>query len=361
MPQASSHLAQGATAGTDSAASKPLDGGKRVDAGGESTRVNVRLLDELMNLVGELVLARNQVVQTSAPLGDQNLGGACQHVNLITSELQERAMKTRLQPINMIFGKFPRVVRDLSRTAGKKVRLVLEGKDAEVDRGLIEAIEDPLTHMVRNSVDHGIELPEVRVARGKPEEGMLLLRAAHEGGHVNIDIIDDGGGIDPDKIKAKAISKGLLTHEQAERMSARELTALIFLPGFSTAERVTTISGRGVGMDVVRTNVERVGGVMDVQSVPGRGSTFRLKIPLTLAIIFALVMSSGGELFAIPQMALLELLDVEAVVEMAASTGALVEVHACRTRHRSTARFASVPSSSRWRSSASRKSSGRGR
>jgi two-component system, chemotaxis family, sensor kinase CheA len=274
-------------------------------------RVDVDLLDRLMNLVGELVLARNQILQFNPNEQDSTYAATTQHLNLVTTELQEGVMKTRMQPIGNIWGKFPRVVRDLAASCGKKIRLEMEGKETELDKTLIEAIKDPLTHIVRNSADHGIETPEVRKAAGKPEEGLLKLRAFHEGGQVNIEIIDDGGGIDPEKIKNKALEKSVITQDQAQKMSTRELVNLIFAPGFSTAEKVTNVSGRGVGMDVVKTNIEKIGGTVDIQSKHGAGTTLKVKIPLTLAIIPALTVVTGGDRFAIPQVNLLELVLLE--------------------------------------------------
>ncbi|MBI1766171.1 MAG: chemotaxis protein CheW [Acidobacteria bacterium] len=276
-----------------------------------SIRVDVGQLDVLMNLVGELVLARNQILQFAATQTDGGLSATTQRLNMITSELQESVMKTRLQPIGNIWNKFPRVVRDLAIACGKKIALEITGKETEMDKTIIEAIKDPLTHLVRNSADHGIELPDVRLQRGKPAEGHIYLRAYHEGGQVNIEISDDGAGIDPAKLKQRAQQRGLITSEQAARMSDREAINLIFLPGFSTAEKVTNISGRGVGMDVVRTNIEKIGGTLDIQSKLGAGSTIKIKIPLTLAIIPALLIASGGERFAIPQVNLLELVRLE--------------------------------------------------
>jgi two-component system chemotaxis sensor kinase CheA len=274
-------------------------------------RVDVALLDKLMNLAGELVLARNQILQYAATQSDTAFIATSQRLNLITTELQEGVMKTRMQPIGNVWSKFPRVVRDLAVTCGKQVRIEMEGEDTELDKTIIEAIKDPLTHVVRNSVDHGIEAPELRIAAGKPSEGRLLLRAYHEGGQVNIEISDDGKGIDPERLKEKALQRGLITPEQASRMGEREVLNLIFLPGFSTAEKVTNVSGRGVGMDVVKTNIERIGGTVDVQSGPGQGTTLRVKIPLTLAIIPALIVTSGGGRYSIPQVSLLELVRLE--------------------------------------------------
>ncbi|HXE57020.1 MAG TPA: chemotaxis protein CheA [Gemmatimonadales bacterium] len=283
----------------------------RAPASDTTIRVDVGLLDKLMTLVGELVLARNQILQYSAGRADPAFVATSQRLDLLTTELQEGVMKTRMQPIGNVWSKFPRVVRDLAVACGKRVRIEMEGQETELDRTILEAIKDPLTHIVRNSVDHGIEPPDVRVARGKPAEGRLHLRAYHEGGQVNIEISDDGRGIDAERVRAKAVERGLVSPEQAARMGERELHELIFLPGFSTAEQVTNVSGRGVGMDVVKTNIERIGGTIDVQSVPGQGTTLRIKIPLTLAIIPALVVTAAGDRYAIPQVNLLELVRLD--------------------------------------------------
>ena len=276
-----------------------------------SIRVDVDLLDALMTLVGELVLTRNQILQHAATRADTDLVRASQRLNLIASELQEGVMKTRMQPIDHVWQKVPRVVRDLSLQCGKQVRVEMEGKETELDRTILEATKDPLTHLVRNAVDHAVEAPADRTAAGKPEEGLLLLRAFHEGGQVIIEISDDGKGIDPEVIGAKAVQKGLVTGEQLARMSPREITSLIFAPGFSTAATVTNVSGRGVGMDVVKTNIEKIGGTIDVQSRVGLGTTFRIKIPLTLAIIPALTVTCASDRYAIPQVNLLELVRLE--------------------------------------------------
>jgi two-component system chemotaxis sensor kinase CheA len=278
----------------------------------ESTiRVHVGLLDKVMTLVGELVLARNQVLQFSGRVKDAGFQAVSQRLNLITTELQEGVMKTRMQPIGNIWGQFPRTVRDVASSCGKHVEIEMEGKETELDKTIIEAIKDPLTHLVRNSVDHGIELPEERVKKGKNPTGRLILRAFHEGGQVNIEIRDDGAGLNQERIRKKAVERGIITADQAARMNDNEIFNLIFLPGFSTAEKVTNVSGRGVGMDVVRTNVERIGGMVDVQSTAGQGTTVRVKIPLTLAIIPALVVTCGGDRYAIPQLSLLELVRLE--------------------------------------------------
>jgi len=274
-------------------------------------RVDVNLLDTLMRLVGELVLTRNQIVATAAARADTGMQRSSQRLNLLVSELQAGVMKTRMQPIDTVWNKLPRLVRDVSVACGREVRLVLEGRDTELDKTILEAIKDPLTHVVRNAIDHGIESPEVRVAAGKPAEGTLTMRAFHEGGQVNIEISDDGAGIDPARIATKAIERGLATVEQLRAMPPREIVNLIFVPGFSTATKVTNVSGRGVGMDVVRTNVEKIGGTVDVSSEPGLGTTLKIKIPLTLAIIPALTVECAGERYAVPQVSLDELLCLE--------------------------------------------------
>ena len=274
-------------------------------------RVDVDLLDSLMNLVGELVLVRNQLMRSSADARDPVLSRTTQRLNLITSELQEGIMKTRMQPIDQIWSKLPRVVRDLSQAFGKQIRLAMEGKETELDRSLLEAVKDPLTHLVRNAVDHGIEGPDERVAAGKDAQGTLTLRAYHEGGHVTVEVADDGSGIDVDRIAQAGIDRGLVTAAQVAQMSPREIMMLVFQPGFSTAKTVTNVSGRGVGMDVVKTNIERIGGAVDVESERGVGTTWRLTIPLTLAIIQALTVECAGERYVIPQVAVHELVYVD--------------------------------------------------
>ncbi|HKM48048.1 MAG TPA: chemotaxis protein CheW [Terriglobales bacterium] len=282
------------------------------DKAAETIRVGVNVLDKLMTLVGELVLARNQLLQISNTVEDTSLQAVSQRMNLIATELQEEVMKTRLQPIGNIWSQFPRTVRDVALGCGKEVKIEMEGKETELDKTIIEAIKDPLTHLVRNSVDHGIELPEVRMKAGKERSGRLILRAFHEGGQVNIEISDDGAGLNVDRIRQKAVERGMVTAEHAALMTEREIFKMVFFPGFSTAEKVTKVSGRGVGMDVVKTNVERIGGSVDVQSIAGSGTTVRVKIPLTLAIIPALVVTCGGDRYAIPQVSLLELVRIEA-------------------------------------------------
>ena len=276
-----------------------------------SIRVDVGLLDKLMNQVGELVLARNQILQFTSSLQDASFLSTSQRLNLITTELQEGVMKTRMQPIGNVWAKFPRVVRDLAHQCGKQVHIEMEGRETELDKTIIEAIKDPLTHLVRNAVDHGLEPPEQRKAAGKPETGRLLFRAFHEGGQVNIEVIDDGAGLNLPKIRQRAIDRGIITSEQSTRMSDRDAAMLIFSPGFSTAAQITNVSGRGVGMDVVKSNVEKIGGTVDIVSEPGKGSIVKLKIPLTLAIIPALIVTCAGDRFAIPQVSLLELVRLE--------------------------------------------------
>jgi two-component system chemotaxis sensor kinase CheA len=295
----------------------------RMNTGGDSTlRVDVGLLDRLMNLVGELVLTRNQLTQHNTARENATLNAVAQRLNLITSELQEGVMKTRMQPIGVVWNKLPRVVRDLAASLKKQIALEMEGAGTELDRTIIEAIRDPLTHIVRNSCDHGIEPPSVRTARGKTASGCLKLRAWHEGGQVNIEISDDGAGIDTERVKAKALERRLITDEQAARLSEREAVNLVFLPGFSTAETVTSISGRGVGMDVVRTHIERIGGTVDLTSKLGQGTMVRVRIPLTLAIIPGLVVQAGGERFVIPQM------NLEELVQLGESAAGIEYVHA---------------------------------
>ena len=276
-----------------------------------SIRVDVSLLDTLMNRVEELVLSRNQILRHTSLLDNNDLANACQVFSLVTSELQEGIMKTRMQPVSNVFSKFPRIVRDVARSCEKEVNFKTEGEETELDRTIIEAIKDPLTHIVRNSIDHGIEKPDVRIANDKPEAGTLLMRAFHEGGQVVIEIIDDGAGINTDRVREKALERGLITQQQAAAMTSHEINNLIFLPGFSTVQVVSNLSGRGVGMDVVRTNIEKIGGTADLNSEQGVGTTLRISIPLTLAIVPALIVTACGERFAIPQVNLQELVRLE--------------------------------------------------
>ncbi len=278
----------------------------------DTLRVNVGLLEDLMNLAGELVLSRNQLRSAIAQNNFQSLSVADQRLNQVTSDLQDAIMRTRLQPIGNVFGKFPRVVRDLANKLGKEIQLEIQGKDVALDRSLIEGLSDPLTHMVRNAVDHGVEMPEERVRAGKKREGSVRIEAKHEAGQVVVEIADDGKGIDPRRIGESALAKGLITAEKLRAMSDQDKVALIFLPGLSTANQVTDVSGRGVGMDVVKTNLDRLGGKVEIKSEVGKGSLFRIKLPLTLAIIPSLIVSVEGERFAIPQINVEELLRVRA-------------------------------------------------
>jgi two-component system chemotaxis sensor kinase CheA len=292
----------------DSKSAQAADSSAVYDA---SVRINIDLLDKLMTVAGEIVLARNQILQYSQQHDDPAFLNTCRQLNLITTELQEYVMKTRLQPIGNVWNRFPRLVRDAALACGKKVHLETEGSETELDKALIEAIRDPLTHLVRNAIDHGIEAPTRRLEVGKKAEGCVRLRAYHEGGQVNVEVSDDGGGIDPERIRYRAIEQRLINAEQAARMSTQSLLGLIFMPGFSTATTVTTVSGRGVGMDVVKTNIESIGGSIDIQSTVGQGTIVRIRIPLTLAIIKVLVVTGAGDRYAIPQVSIVELVRVE--------------------------------------------------
>jgi two-component system chemotaxis sensor kinase CheA len=306
---ASAPAAKASVPETEPDASRPR--GQASGSAAESTlRVDVVLLNRMMNLVGELVLTRNQVLQATA--ADPNMTLLSRRLDMVTADLRENVMKARMQPVSNIFSKMPRIVRDLSQSLGRRVRIVVEGQDTELDKSLLEAIKDPLTHAVRNSLDHGIEPPEVRIAAGKDPEGTLKLRASHEGSHVIIEVSDDGAGIAVEKVRQKAIERGVISQERAAQLAERELLQLVFLPGFSTAAAVTNVSGRGVGMDVVRTNVEKIGGKVEIDSRTGKGTTLRLRIPLTLAIIPALIVHSVNQSFALPQGALSELVHVPA-------------------------------------------------
>ena len=276
-----------------------------------SVRIPVDVLDKLMSLASELVLSRNQLLQCSTRLNDSLLQVASRQFNLVTSELQEALMKTRMQPISNVWNKFPRMVREVAFKLGKQINLQMQGAETELDKTLIEAIKDPLTHLVRNSIDHGIESPEGRARANKKPEGTLLLRAYHESGRVNVVISDDGKGIDLNRVKAKALEKQLLSSDQLSQMGDNSVLQLIFLPGFSTAEKITSVSGRGVGMDVVKNNIEKIGGMIDIQSEVNKGTTIHLRIPLTLAIIKALSITAAGQSFTIPQTHITELLRIK--------------------------------------------------
>lgn len=273
----------------------------------QSIRVNVEVLETLMTMVSELVLTRNQLLQMVRNTTDSEFKGPLQRLSAVTAELQDSVMKTRMQPIGNAWKKLPRIVRDAARDTGKKIDLVMEGEATELDRQVLDLIKDPLTHMIRNSCDHGLEKPEARVAAGKPETGRITLKAYHEGGHIIIAVSDDGGGLNTARIRDKAIKNGIVTEEQAWTLSDAQIHRYIFAPGFSTAAAVTSLSGRGVGMDVVKTNIELIGGAIDLQSAEGKGTQFFIKIPLTLAIVSALVVASRGQRFAIPQLSVVEL------------------------------------------------------
>ncbi len=284
-----------------------------VDPGRESSlRVNIKTLDRLMTLAGEMVLTRNELLQNAGAKDLPRILSASQRVDSITSELQEAIMSTRMQSIGIIFGKFRRIVRDLSMQLGKQVHLEIEGEDVELDKSIIEAVGDPLTHIIRNSVDHGLESSDVRLEKGKPSAGSLLIKARHEAGQVVIEITDDGKGIDPSAIRKKAAERGVFDETTLAGMSDREVVGLVFKPGFSTAEKVTDVSGRGVGMDVVQSNLKKVGGAVDIDSKPDKGTTIRIKLPLTLAIIPSLMVTVEDEYYAIPQVNLVELVRIPA-------------------------------------------------
>jgi len=280
----------------------------------QTIRVDVSRLDSLMNLVGELVLSRNRIGQISGDLekkfeGEfliEQLMETTSQIGLITTELQLAVMKTRMVPIGKVFNKFPRMVRDLCRDMKKDVELVISGEETELDKSVVEEIGDPLIHMIRNSVDHGVETPDIRRKKGKPEKGTVNLSAYHEGNHIVVEIKDDGAGMDAETLKVKAVEKGVITADEAKNMDAEAAYGLVFKPGFSTAAKITDVSGRGVGMDVVKTNIEKLNGIINIESELGHGTRFRLKLPLTLAIIQALLVDVSGEIFAIPLVSVIE-------------------------------------------------------
>ena len=278
----------------------------------QSIRVNVDTLEHLMTMVSELVLTRNQLLEISRRNEDTEFKVPLQRLSNVTAELQEGVMKTRMQPIGNAWQKLPRIVRDLSGELGKQIELEMHGADTELDRQVLDLIKDPLTHMVRNSADHGLETPAERLAAGKPEQGTIRLSAYHEGGHIIICIADNGRGLNTERIKAKAISNGLVSEAELEKMTEAQIHKFIFAPGFSTAAAITSVSGRGVGMDVVRTNIDQIGGTIDVKSVAGEGSSVTIKIPLTLAIVSALIVEAAGDRFAIPQLSVVELVRARA-------------------------------------------------
>ncbi len=285
----------------------------------ETIRVDVGRLDDLMNLVGELVLVRNRLGQLAGKIGAEvsdaalvdTFNNALVQFGFVTAEMQLSVMKTRMLPVQRVFNKFPRMVRDLCRDMKKEVDLVIHGEETELDKSVIEHIGDPLIHILRNSIDHGIESPDEREKAGKPRRGTVVLSAYHEGDHIVIEVSDDGKGIDPDKIAAKAIEKGVIREEDLQHMGEKDILNLIFMPGFSTAEKITDVSGRGVGMDVVKTNIEKLNGVVELNSVKGQGTTLKIKLPLTLAIIQALLVRSNNDLYAVPLASVQEIVHLE--------------------------------------------------
>jgi|HigsolmetaAR206D_1030411.scaffolds.fasta_scaffold03759_5 Chemotaxis protein histidine kinase and related kinases len=313
-PAASQSAPAARTAETPSAKQAQTEGGAGEGGGtsakSQTIRVNVETLEHLMTMVSELVLTRNQLLEISRHSEDSAYKVPLQRLSQVTAELQDSVMKTRMQPIGNAWQKLPRLVRDLSAELGKKIDLVMIGADTELDRQVLEVIKDPLTHMVRNSADHGLESPEERRAVGKAEKGVIQLKAYHEGGNVTIEISDDGRGLNLAAIRKKALERGIVTEAELERMGDAQVGRFIFHPGFSTAAVVTSVSGRGVGMDVVKTNIETIGGTVDIRSEPGKGTTFIIKIPLTLAIASALIVASRGQRYAIPQVAVMELVRV---------------------------------------------------
>jgi two-component system chemotaxis sensor kinase CheA len=274
---------------------------------GQTIRVGIELLETLMTTVSELVLTRNQMLQMLRTEKDSVFSAPLQHLSLITSELQESVMKTRMQPIGNIWSTLPRLIRDLARDLGKKIELLMDGADTELDRQVLELIKDPLTHIIRNAADHGLEQPTERLASGKDETGRIRLNAFHQGGHIIVQISDDGRGLDVERIRRKAVQNGLATEAELATMPDAQIFRFVLRPGFSTASAITAVSGRGVGMDVVRVNVEKIGGTLDLASTPGQGACFTMKIPLTLAIVSALIVGCSAARFAIPQMSVVEL------------------------------------------------------
>lgn len=284
---------------------------KSVQQADTSVRVDTARLDDIMNLVGELVLVRNRMSTIEATYNDDELEKVVTSFDLVTTDLQAAVMKTRMQPIKKVFGRFPRVIRDLARSLNKKINLELQGEETDLDKNLVEALADPLVHLIRNSVDHGIELPDVRVAKGKPEQGTVMLGAKQEGDHISLTIEDDGAGIDPEKLKGIAIDKGLLDKETAARLTDSEAYNLIFMAGFSTKEKITDVSGRGVGMDVVKNSIARLNGTIDIESKIDKGSKLTIKVPLTLAIMPTLMVKLDAQVFALPLVNVGEILNLD--------------------------------------------------
>lgn len=284
---------------------------RKAESGDTTVRVDTKVLDEIMNMVGELVLVRNRLVRLGVSNSDEDLGKAVANLDVVTADLQAAVMKTRMQPIKKVFGRFPRVVRDLARSLGKEVNLELVGEETDLDKNLVEALADPLVHLVRNAVDHGIESPAVRTAAGKPRAGRVLLAAEQEGDHIKLTISDDGKGMDAEVLRRKAVEKGLLDEDAAERLSTTECFELIFAPGFSTKDEISDVSGRGVGMDVVKTRITQLNGVIQIQSEPGVGSRLVIKVPLTLAIMPTLMIMLGNQTFALPLASVVEIFNLD--------------------------------------------------
>jgi two-component system chemotaxis sensor kinase CheA len=284
----------------------------------QTVRVDVQRLENLMNLVGELVIDRTRLAEVGnglkARLGNEELLETLEEVSLhigrITSDLQEEIMKARMFPIDQVFNRFPRMVRDLARKAGKEIDFIIEGRETELDRTVIEEIGDPLIHLLRNAIDHGIEEPAARLKAGKPRHGTVRLRAFHQENQIVITVEDDGAGMDPEKIKARAVARGLISREAAARLGPREALDLIFLPGLSTSDKVTDVSGRGVGMDIVRNHLEKINGTIDIRTTPGRGTCFTIKLPLTLAINRSLLVQAGGRVYAFPLANVVEIISI---------------------------------------------------
>jgi two-component system chemotaxis sensor kinase CheA len=301
------------------AAPRPPEPRPRASGAGEATanavestvRVDTQRLDDIMNMVGELVLVRNRLTNLQAGSQDERLVKAIADLHMVTTDLQVAVMKTRMQPIKKVYGKFPRVVRDLARTLNKEISLELRGEDTEVDKNLVEMLNDPLVHLVRNSCDHGIETPEARAAAGKPRAGTVLLAAEQAGDHILLTIADDGAGMDADVLRRKAVEKGLMDEDAAARLTTVECYNLIFLPGFSTKTQISDVSGRGVGMDVVRTKIGSLNGSIEIDSEKGRGSRILIRVPLTLAIMPALMVVVGKQIFALPLASVAEILDLD--------------------------------------------------
>ncbi|PWG63665.1 chemotaxis protein CheA [Spiribacter halobius] len=299
----------GAAAGGGSGDHKPQGG--QAPRGETSVRVDTAKLDDIMNLVGELVLVRNRLATLRGELEDERLGNAVGNLELVTSDLQNAVMKTRMQPIKKVFGRFPRVVRDLARSLKKEVALTTRGEDTDLDKNLVEALADPLVHLVRNAVDHGMENPDERVAAGKPRQGSVVLSAEQEGDHILLSIADDGRGMDPEALRQKVVDKGLMDAESARRLDPGDCFNLIFLPGFSTKDQISDVSGRGVGMDVVKNSISRLNGSIDIDSKLGVGTTIRIKVPLTLAILPTLMVRIRGRKFALPMSVVREIFELD--------------------------------------------------